>query len=93
MALFIKLLLFFFCGGAFGNLVASMIAPRFLVWDNTTRTGMNMCSCIETVRDTTGAMLRYQLVGTVIGGVAALALGIVIQLKWRAKPPTTPGLP
>ncbi len=86
MALFSKLLLFFLGGGALGNLAASLVAPRYLVWDFSPREGISMCNCADTVRSATGSLVRYQLVGTLVGAVAFLVLGIVLHRSMQ-KPP------
>lgn len=79
MALFSKLLLFFLGGGALGNGVASFFAPGYLIWDFSPREGISMCNCADTVRSATSALVRYQLVGTLVGAVGFLVLGAVLH--------------
>ncbi len=90
MALFSKLLLFFLGGGALGNALTSVVAPRYLVWDFSPREGISMCNCADTVRSATGALVRYQLIGTLVGAVGLLVLGAVLHRMGAKRPPVTP---
>ncbi|WP_224249209.1 hypothetical protein [Hyalangium gracile] len=89
----LKTVLTFMLAGAFlGNLVASLAAPQFMEWYNSTALAtQTMCNLPEVVRKVTDDLIRAQLIGSGIGAGAFLVLGILFvrarTKKERATPP------
>ncbi|MBX5480628.1 MAG: hypothetical protein IRZ16_02085 [Myxococcaceae bacterium] len=100
MAIVRRLLLFLAIGALVGVVIASFTAMQTIPWYNTAGSGQALCNCLETARDATQAVIRWQLIGAAIGGVAFLILGIVLTVRGRnrrrmqsepsASAPTTP---
>ncbi len=82
----LKTVLTFMLAGAFlGNVVATLAAPSFMEWYNTTTLAtQTMCNLPQVVRDVTSQLIRTQFIGSVIGAVVFMVLGIVF-LRARAK--------
>jgi hypothetical protein len=94
----LKTVLTFMLAGAFlGNVVATLAAPSFMQWYNSTSLAtQTMCNLPQVVRDVTSQLIRAQLIGSGIGAVAFLVLGVLF-IRYRAKKqkglspaPTTP---
>lgn len=93
----IQTLLTFLLAGAFlGLATASWLGPKWLEYDNTATLAptQTLCNLPEIIRATTTRLLHYQLVGTLTGAAAFLALGIVfLVVRSRRHPPaSTPPL-
>lgn len=89
----VKTVLTFMLAGAFlGNLVASLTAPHFMEWYNTAALAtQTMCNLPQVVRDVSDQLIRAQLIGTGIGTVAFLVLGIFfVRARSRKQQATTP---
>src|SRR5437899_1821146 len=85
----VKRLLLWTLGGALlGAIVASVIAPSFLISRNTTRFPEAQCNCIQVTRDTAESLIRWQLVGAAIGAGSLLIVGFL--LWWRRRAPASP---
>ncbi|WP_224363474.1 hypothetical protein [Hyalangium versicolor] len=95
----LKTLLTFMLAGAFiGNVVASFTAPYFMAWYNSTSLATEtVCNLPEVVRTISSDLFRAQLIGSGIGAVAFLVLGILFvrarARKQRATPPPTAPTP
>jgi hypothetical protein len=94
------LLNFVLAGALLGIVVASWMGPAFLGWYNETPFAtQTMCNLPEVIRRTTGSLLTYQAIGSGIGGLVMLVLGILFvrRASRRARaqveqtPPATPG--
>ncbi|MFL5345499.1 MAG: hypothetical protein ACJ8AT_11930 [Hyalangium sp.] len=85
--------IFTLAGALLGNWVASLIVPSYLAWNNSAPlASQQMCDLPKAIHDTSSGLIHGQLVGSGIGAVAFLVLGIVfIQLRARkqkaAQPP------
>jgi uncharacterized membrane protein YfcA len=97
----LKTLLTFMLAGAFlGLATASWIGPEFLTWYNTAPLGaQTVCDLPKVIQGITADLLRYQLIGTLVGTGVFLVLGIFFVV-WRNKkrkpveqPPATPSQP
>ncbi len=97
----LKTLLTFMLAGAFlGLATASWIGPEFLTWYNTAPLGaQTVCDLPKVIQGITADLLRYQLIGTLVGTGVFLVLGILFVV-WRNKkrkpveqPPATPAQP
>lgn len=93
----LKTVLTFMLGGAFlGNLVATFVAPRFMAWYNSTPlASQTMCNLPQVVQDVSSQLIRSQLIGSGIGAVVFLVLGILaVRARTRKQnatpPPTAP---
>ncbi len=86
MALLKRLLVYLMSGAVLGAIVASLIAPSFLISQNTTRLTQAQCSCVDITRDTAAALIQWQLVGSAIGATALLVLGVVLTMRGRPRP-------
>jgi hypothetical protein len=92
----LKTVLTFMLAGAFlGNLVATLAAPSFMQWYNATPlASQTVCNLPQVVQDVTSQLIRAQLIGSGLGAVAFLVLGIVLiryrTRKQQALPPTPP---
>ncbi len=81
---------FMLAGALLGNLVATFAAPSFLEWYNSTPLAdQTMCNLPKVVRDVTSDLIRAQLIGSGIGVVLFLVLGIlVVRARKQETPPT-----
>jgi hypothetical protein len=82
---------FVVAGALFGVIIASLVMPKYLTWDNTTGTaGKALCDCADCARVSTSRFLNAQITG---GGVGA-GLGLVAGVAWvvlrRKKGSVTP---
>jgi len=94
----LKTVLTFMLAGAFlGNLVATFAAPRFMEWYNSTPlASQTMCNLPQVVHDVTSQLIRAQFIGSGIGAVLFLVLGIVYvqaRAKKQQQAPTPPAAP
>jgi hypothetical protein len=89
----LKTVLTFMLGGAFvGNLVASFGAPHFMEWYNSTPLAtQTMCNLPQVVRDISAQLIHAQLIGSGVGAVLFLVLGILfVRARTRKALPTPP---
>ena len=94
----LKTVLTFMLAGAFlGNLVATFAAPRFMEWYNSTPlASQTMCNLPQVVHDVTSQLIRAQFIGSGIGAVLFLVLGVVYvqaRAKKQQQAPTPPAAP
>jgi hypothetical protein len=95
----LKTVLTFMLAGAFlGNLVATFAAPSFMEWYNSTSlASQTMCNLPQVVHDVTSQLIRAQFIGSGIGAVVFLVLGIVFvrarARKQQTLPPQPPATP
>lgn len=98
MAKLKTVLTFMLAGAFFGNVVALLLAPSMIEWYNSTPlASQTMCDLPKVVRDVASQLIRAQFIGSGIGTVAFLVLGIVF-LRFQAKrekalPPAPPATP
>ncbi len=81
MNMFKTLLAYVFAGAWLGGALASWLGPTFLEWYNTAGAEFGtqtVCDVPKIIRLVTGKLIGYQLVGSGIGALTALVLGIVI---------------
>ena len=84
-------LTFMLAGALLGNLVATFAAPRFMEWYNSTPlASQTMCNLPQVVRDVTAQLIRAQLIGSGIGVIVFLVLGIVFVQARAKKQQATP---
>jgi hypothetical protein len=89
----LKRLLAFILSGAFlGNIVGTLVGPGMLVWYNTAADDSAMCNCLTTVKEAASSLIRVQLIGTAVGAVLFLALGIFLRPR-SAPVPAPPSGP
>ena len=91
----LKTVLTFMLAGAFlGNLVATFIAPSIIEWYNSTELAtQTMCNLPEVVNKVTSKLIRAQFIGSGIGAVAFLVLGILFVRAQARKQPAPPPQP
>jgi hypothetical protein len=87
LALVRRLLLWTLGGAVLGVVTASLIAPSFLISQNTTRFPEAQCNCIQVTRDTAESLIRWQLLGAAIGAGALLIVGVLL---WMRRAPASP---
>ena len=88
----LKTVLTFMLGGAFlGNVVATLVAPRFMSWYNSTPlASQTMCNLPQVVQDVTSQLIQAQFIGSGIGTVLFLVLGILVVRARTRKQQSTP---
>ena len=78
-------------GALVGAIVASLLAPGFLTWYNTPGAStQSLCNCPELTREVTAQLLRAQLIGAAVGGIA---FGIAALVLGRRKKPAPAAAP
>ena len=92
MKAFFRLLLNCLVGGALaGVLVTTLLAPKFITWDNTSAAASAMCVCADVTRQTAERLIHAQMMGLAIGaGLGALA---AIAIRIMRKKTVTAGVP
>jgi glycerol uptake facilitator-like aquaporin len=90
----LKSVLTFMLAGAFlGNLVATFVAPGFMEWYNSSSLAtQTMCNLPEVIQKVTSQFIQAQFIGSGIGAVIFLVLGIVF-VQARAKKQSAPPPP
>lgn len=76
-----QLLLFFFGGAPVGIAIGSALAPKF-VEIGTGNEGA-LCNCRELAGQVADTYLRFQLGGLVLGGIAGLAVWVILRRKGK----------
>ena len=91
----LKTVLTFMLAGAFlGNLVATFAAPGILEWYNSTSLAtQTMCNLPQVIRDVSSQLIRAQFIGSGIGAVVFLVLGILFVRARARKPGALPPQP
>ncbi len=82
MNLFKTLLAFLFAGAWLGGAIASWVAPGYLEWFNTGSAEFGtqtVCNVPSIIRIVSTKLINYQLIGSAIGAVSALVLGVLIS--------------
>jgi hypothetical protein len=87
LALVKRFLLWTLGGAVLGAIVASLIAPSFLISQNTTRFPEAQCNCIQVTRDTAESLIRWQLVGAAVGAGALLLVGVLLWMRRASASP------
>jgi uncharacterized membrane protein YccC len=77
--------IFLAVGGLLGDIVTTLVAPRMLTWFQTPGTGTAMCNCSEVARQTARSFVKAQLIGTLIGALAAVVIGELLYRLWRSR--------
>ncbi len=82
---FKTVLSFILAGALIGNWVASLIGPGYIAWYNSAPLAtQQMCDLPKAIHKTSDQLIHYQLIGSGIGAVAFLVLGILF-LRFRAR--------
>lgn len=89
MSLVRRLLFALFFGALVGVVVATPIAASMIPWYNTPATGQALCSCAETAHVVVWQLVRWQVIGAVIGAVVFMILTGVLAGRRRRQPPAT----
>ena len=91
---FKTVLIFTLVGALLGNGAASLISPRYQVWNNSAPLAdTTQCKLPEMIAKTTATLIHDQLLGSVIGAVAFLVLSIfflVFQSRRQKRKATPP---
>lgn len=82
--------LFTLIGAVLGTVVVDFIAPAAIAWDHTPRSGQALCNCTEISHSISGALIQWQAVGSAIGAVGFLVLGILWEVRARKKAAAAP---
>jgi hypothetical protein len=90
-------LFFVLAGALLGNLVATLLAPHYIEWNNSTPLATQMqCDLPKVVRTVSAELIHDQLIGTVGGAALFLVLGVAFLVSRARKqkagtpPPSTP---
>jgi hypothetical protein len=89
---FKTVLIFMLVGSMLGNWVASLLSPRYQVWNNSAPlASVTQCKLPEVIASTSATLIHDQLIGSGIGAVAFLVLAIVfLQVRGKRKRATPP---
>ncbi|RKH27696.1 hypothetical protein [Corallococcus sicarius] len=94
MSLFKTFLIFILAGTLLGTFIASLAAPSYIEWYNSTPLAtQTMCNLPEVVRSVTTSLMHYQLMGGAIGAGVGLLLAIVVAVRARSRAKQQPGSP
>ncbi|RKG95977.1 hypothetical protein D7Y13_39575 [Corallococcus praedator] len=92
MSLLKTFLIFILAGTLLGTLVASLTAPSYIEWNNSTPlAAQTMCNLPEVVRSVTASLMHSQLMGAAIGAGVGLVAAILVAIRGRSK--QRPGTP
>jgi glycerol uptake facilitator-like aquaporin len=74
-------------GAIIGDVLATLIAPRFLTWYNTPGAGtlQTICNIEQMSQQIFSQLIRAQLVGSGIGALALIAVGVVAVRRRSAR--------
>jgi hypothetical protein len=91
----LKTVLTFMLGGAIlGNLVATLVMPRYIAWNNSAPLAkQQQCDLELVVRSVTSDLISAQLIGSGIGAVVFLVLGLLFIRTRAQKQKSTPPPP
>lgn len=94
MAMFKTFLIFILAGTLLGTFIASLTAPSYIEWNNSTPLAtQTMCNLPEVVRNVTSSLMHSQLLGAGIGAGVGLVAAIVFAVRARSRakrPGSTP---
>ncbi|CAM3921201.1 hypothetical protein G4177_01665 [Corallococcus sp. ZKHCc1 1396] len=94
MALFKTFLIFILAGTLLGTLIASLTAPSYIEWNNSTPlAAQTMCNLPEVVRSVTASLMHSQLMGAAIGSGVGLVAAILVAVRARSRSKQRPGSP
>ncbi|HET6347346.1 MAG TPA: hypothetical protein VFH51_20610 [Myxococcota bacterium] len=88
MATLKNLLLQICLGVVIGTAVVDLISPAFLIWYHIPGGGQALCNCADLVRSTAHDLVNAHLVGSGIGAILCLILGLL--LRRRSAPDAVP---
>ena len=80
--MFRKLVSWVLAGALLGLIATSLIAPRYYAWYNAPAVGNALCDCVTVTRQVAEQMINAQILGSTIGAVLFLILGIFWE-RWR----------
>jgi hypothetical protein len=90
MALLRFVMNFMVAGALLGVLLATVVYPRYMEWDNTPGNGTALCVCADQTRQTAQRLINAQMIGcasgATLGAIAGLAWRIVRRKKSGAQP-------
>jgi hypothetical protein len=80
---------FIVAGALFGVLLASLVGPKYIAWDNTVGSGASaMCVCQEVALQGAQRMISLQMnwcaIGAILGGVLG---GVFVYMRRKVSPP------
>ena len=94
MSLFKTFLIFILAGTLLGTFIASLAAPSYIEWNNSTPLAtQTMCNLPEVVRSVTASLMHYQLLGAAIGAGVGLVVAILAAVRARSRAKQRPGSP
>ncbi|NBD10377.1 MULTISPECIES: hypothetical protein [Corallococcus] len=94
MALFKTFLIFILAGTLLGTFVASLAAPSYIEWNNSTPLAtQTMCNLPVVVRSVTSSLMHSQLLGAGIGAGVGLVAAALFSLRARSRAKQRPGSP
>ena len=79
--------LFTLIGAVLGTVVVDFIAPAAIAWDHTPRSGQALCNCTEIAHSISAALIQWQAIGSALGAVGFLVLGVLWEVRQRKKAP------
>lgn len=89
--------IFILVGALVGDWVASLTVPSYVAWNNSAPMAeMTQCKLPEVIASTSSQLIHGQLIGSGIGAVLFLVLGIVfvqIQARKQKAAPPPPAAP
>lgn len=86
--------LFVVVGFLLGVIVASIVVPPVLTWYNEpgkispNKQVETVCNLPDVIRYATGHLIRGQLLGGTVGGVAFLVIGLAVERRRQTAPTT-----
>ncbi|RKH65400.1 hypothetical protein [Corallococcus aberystwythensis] len=94
MAVFKTFLIFILAGTLLGTFIASLAAPSYIEWNNSTPLAtQTMCNLPEVVRNVTASLMHSQLMGAAIGAGVGLVAAILVAVRARSRAKQRPGSP
>ncbi|MBX7116791.1 MAG: hypothetical protein K1X64_20865 [Myxococcaceae bacterium] len=90
--MFRKLVSWVLSGALLGLIVTSLIAPRYYAWYNAPAVGNALCDCVTVTRQVAAQMLNAQMIGSAIGAVLFLVLGILFERGRKSRSTPAPGI-
>lgn len=79
-------------GAIIGDVLSTLIAPRFLTWYNTPGAGsiQTICNIEQMSQHIFDQLIRAQVVGSAIGAALFIAAGVVVVRRRSAHAPAAP---
>ena len=78
-----RLISWVLAGALFGLVVSSLLAPRYYAWYNAPAVGNALCDCVTVTQQVAAQMIKAQMIGSAVGAVLFLVLGIFWE-RWRS---------